>query len=67
VTPGLRLRLTILLGRTQGPCGSLVTARRRIFPFRARPGNWRLQFDTAQVYRRFARPRVRLIVPILRV
>jgi hypothetical protein len=66
VAPDLRLRLTVLLGRTQGPCGSLVTLRRRIFPFRARPGNWHLQFDTAQVYCRFARPRVRLIVPVLR-
>jgi len=66
LAPDLRLRLTVRLGDTQRPCGSLVTARRPIFPFRARAGNWRLQFDTAQAYRRFARPRVRLVVPILR-
>jgi len=64
--PDLTLRATVTLGRTRGPCGTLVSARRRIFPFTARPGNWRLQFDTSRVYQRLARPRVRLVVPILR-
>jgi hypothetical protein len=66
LAPDLRLRRTVSLGPTRGPCGSLVSARRRIFPFRTHPGRWRLQFDTSQRYRRRARPRVRLIVPILR-
>ena len=64
--PDLRLRRTVTLGPTRGPCGTLVSSRRRIFPFRTRPGNWRLQFDTDPRYRRKARPRVRLVVPILR-
>jgi hypothetical protein len=64
--PDLRLRRTVTLGSTRSPCGSLVSSRRRIFPFRTHPGRWRLQFDTDQRYRRLARPRVRLIVPILR-
>jgi hypothetical protein len=64
--PDLRLRRTVTLGPTRGPCGSLVSSRRRIFPFRTHPGRWRLQFDTEQRYRRRATPRVRLVVPILR-
>lgn len=63
--PDLRLRRTVTLGPTRGACGTLVSARRRIFPFRTRPGNWHLQFDTDPRYRRLARPRVRLLVPIL--
>jgi hypothetical protein len=65
--PALRLRRTVNLGPTRGPCGSLVSSLRRIFPFRTHPGRWRLQFDTRPAYRRTSRPRVRLIVPILRV
>jgi hypothetical protein len=65
VRPDLRHYLTVKLGLTRGPCGTLSTAPRRIFPFRARPGSWRLQFDTARDYQRLARPRVRLVVPVL--
>jgi hypothetical protein len=64
--PDLTLRTTIALGVTRGPCGTLASARLRIFPFYARPGNWRLQLDTSRVYARLARPRVRLVVPVLR-
>jgi hypothetical protein len=64
--PDLRLRRTVRLGSTRGPCGTLVSSRRRIFPFRTHPGRWRLQFDTSQRYQRRARPRVRLVVPIRR-
>jgi hypothetical protein len=64
--PDLRLRRTVTLGPTRAPCGTLVSSRRRIFPFRTYPGSWRLQFDTDARYRRYARPRVRLVVPILR-
>ena len=67
VRPNRRLRLTIRLGRTGGPCGTVSTPVRRIFPFRAGPGNWRLQFDTRRRYDPTPpRPYVRLIVPILR-
>lgn len=64
--PNGRLRLTVKLGRTRGPCGTLRAARRRIFPFAARPGNWRLQFDTQRSYDRGSIPHVRLVVPIRR-
>ncbi|MDQ6916071.1 MAG: hypothetical protein M3155_09725, partial [Actinomycetota bacterium] len=64
--PDLTLQTTVTLGVTRGPCGTLASARLRIFPFRARPGNWRLQLDTSRDYQRLARPRVRLVVPILR-
>ena len=41
--PDLRLQLTVRLGPTRGPCGTLISSLRRIFPFRTRPGSWRLQ------------------------
>lgn len=67
VAPNRRLRLTVRLGRTGGPCGTVSTPRRRIFPFRAGRGSWRLQFDTRRRYDATPpRPYVRLIVPILR-
>jgi hypothetical protein len=66
IRPSGRLKRTIILGPTAGPCGTVVTPLQRIFPFRAEPGSWRLQFDTRREYRRTAVPRVRLIVPILR-
>jgi hypothetical protein len=67
VRPNRRHRLTVRLGRTGGPCGTMVSQRRRIFPFRAATGNWRLQFDTSPRYRRTPpRPYVRLVVPVLR-
>lgn len=64
--PNGTLRLTVRLGRTRGPCGTLRTAKRRAFPFTAPPGNWRLQFDTQHSYRRDSVPHVRLVVPIRR-
>jgi hypothetical protein len=67
VRPNGRHRLTVRLGRTGGPCGTVVSTRRRIFPFRAAVGSWRLQFDTRQRYDATPpRPFVRLVVPILR-
>jgi hypothetical protein len=66
IAPDRRHRRTLVLGRTSGPCGSVVTARRRLFPFRPRPGTWRMQFDTSRRYRPGAVPRVRLAVPVLR-
>ena len=67
VAPNRRHRLTVRLGRTGGPCGTVSTPLRRVFPFRAAPGNWRLQFDARRVYDPTPpRPYVRLVVPILR-
>lgn len=67
VRPDRRLRRTVRLGRTAGPCGTVSTPLRRLFGFRATPGRWRLQFDTRRAYRPAPRPPyVRLVVPILR-
>jgi hypothetical protein len=67
VRPNRRHRLTVRLGQTGGPCGTVVSSVRRIFPFRAAVGSWRLQFDTRRRYDATPpRPFVRLVVPILR-
>jgi hypothetical protein len=67
VRPNRRHRLTVKLGETAAPCGTAVSARRRIFPFPAAPGSWRLQFDAVARYDPTPpRPFVRLIVPVLR-
>jgi hypothetical protein len=53
VAPNGVLRRTVLLGRARGVCGHLrPTSRRRLFPFRATAGTWRLQFDTRKSYKR---------------
>ena len=47
VRPNGTVRATYRLGRARGVCGKIKrTAERRLFPFRAAPGDWRLQFDT---------------------
>ena len=65
--PNRHLKRTVRLGTTRGRCGYLRTHLRRLFPFTARPGTWRLRFDTRRHYR--ARPRspyVTLAVTVLR-
>jgi hypothetical protein len=53
VAPNGSLRTTVQLGQARGVCGHLRTpAPRRLFPFRASPGTWTLQFDTRRTYRR---------------
>jgi hypothetical protein len=44
--PDGRPRSTRRLGKLHGPCGSLVTERQRLLPFRPERGRWRLLFDT---------------------
>jgi hypothetical protein len=67
IRPNRRHRLTIKLGPTGGPCGTAVSGLRRIFPFPAAPGSWRLQFDAVAKYDPTPpRPFVRLVVPVLR-
>jgi hypothetical protein len=59
VNPRGKLKRTIRLGETSGDCGRLPRTReRRLFPFRARRGEWRLQFDTRRSYRRTSAPRI---------
>lgn len=53
VAPNGKLRQTVDLGMARGVCGHLRTTNpRRLFPFKARPGTWTLQFDTRKSYRR---------------
>jgi len=67
IAPNRKHRLTIKVGDTGGPCGTAVSPRRRIFPFRARVGTWRMQFDTVKRFDATPRrPFVILRVPVLR-
>lgn len=53
VRPGGKLKRTIRIGKAQGICGQIKrTARKKLFPFKAERGKWKLQFDTHQRYRR---------------
>ena len=53
IGPNGKLRETVSLGMARGVCGHLrTTSPRRLFPFRARPGTWTLQFDTRKAYKR---------------
>ena len=46
ISPSGRVALTSSLGRAVGPCGRVVSPRRRLFPFRPAPGVWRLRFSS---------------------
>jgi hypothetical protein len=65
IAPTGKLQSTVALGRTDAVCGTLRAKPKRIFPFKARNGNWRLQFDTSKAWRRKASPRVVLKIPLL--
>jgi hypothetical protein len=53
VRPNGKVKRTIRLGKAQGTCGQISrTARKKLFPFRAERGTWRLQFDTHKRYRK---------------
>jgi hypothetical protein len=53
VRPNGKLKRTIRLGKSHGACGQIErTARKKLFPFRAEAGRWRLQFDTQRKYRK---------------
>jgi hypothetical protein len=67
VDPDGRLERTIRLGETEGDCGRLSRSRqRRLFPFRAERGEWRLQFDTRRAYRPGSAPRIVRAVKVRR-
>ena len=64
LTPGLRLYKTIRIGKLASPCGT-ASRRTRLIPSKnARPGRWRLRFDTHKRYSRKTRPQVRLAVMV---
>ena len=51
VNPKGRFKRTVSLGRLRGPCGRLLSDRRRVLPFRnPQYGFWKLQFDTRRRY-----------------
>jgi hypothetical protein len=51
VRPNGRLKRTLRIGTARGPCGTILrTAKRRLFPFTAERGTWKLQFDTQRDY-----------------
>jgi hypothetical protein len=53
IRPNGKRKKTVRLGKARGVCGKIErTAKRRLFPFRAERGNWKLQFDTSKRYRR---------------
>jgi hypothetical protein len=67
VGPNHHLKRTVRLGTTRGRCGFLRTGYRRLFPFTAAPGTWRLRFTTRRNYRVVAKPPfVTLAVQVLR-
>jgi hypothetical protein len=67
VGPNRHLKRTVRLGTARGRCGYLRTGYRRLFPFTARPGTWRLRFNTRRNYRvRATPPFVTLAVQVVR-
>lgn len=65
IAPNGQVRATAPLGTTGGDCGALRTRPRRIFPFPAQTGRWRLVIDTHARYRAHARgPRAMIAVNV---
>ncbi|MBJ7329509.1 MAG: hypothetical protein JHC95_06405 [Solirubrobacteraceae bacterium] len=52
VAPGGKHKITKRLGKAQGACGDLSTSKRKLFPFSAKRGTWRLQWDTRKSYKK---------------
>jgi len=53
IRPSGKRKLTVKLGIAKGACGQLApTAKRRLFPFNAERGLWKLQVDTNKTFRR---------------
>lgn len=52
VAPGGKVKITKRLGKAQGACGQLSTSKRKLFPFSAKRGTWRLQWDTRKSYKK---------------
>lgn len=52
IQPGGKRKMTKRLGKARGACGQLSTSKRKLFPFSARRGTWRLQWDTRKKYKK---------------
>jgi hypothetical protein len=58
VAPNGRLKRTLRIGTTRGPCGSLKTGPIALFPFRFSYGTWTFQIDASLRYRTTTTPRL---------
>ena len=58
VKPNGKLKRTLRIGTTRGPCGSLKTGPIALFPFRYSYGTWTFQIDTSLSYRTSTTPRL---------
>jgi hypothetical protein len=58
VAPNGRLKRTLRIGTTRGPCGSLKTGPIALFPFRFSFGTWTFQIDSSVRYRTTTTPRL---------
>lgn len=58
VAPNGRLKRTLRIGTTRGPCGSLKTGPIALFPFKFSYGTWTFQIDTSLRYRTTTTPRL---------
>jgi hypothetical protein len=58
VQPNGKLKRTLRIGTTRGPCGSLKTGPIALFPFRYSYGTWTFQIDTSHLYRTTTTPRL---------
>ena len=58
VQPNGKLKRTLRIGTTRGPCGSLKTGPIALFPFRYAYGTWTFQVDTNHAYRATTAPRL---------
>jgi len=58
VQPNGKVKHTLRIGTTRGPCGSLKTGPIALFPFRYTYGTWTFQIDTSLRYRTTTTPRL---------
>jgi hypothetical protein len=58
VAPNGKLKRTLRIGTTRGPCGSLKTGPIALFPFRYSYGTWTFQIDTSLRWRTTTTPRL---------
>jgi hypothetical protein len=58
VQPNGRLKRTLRIGTTRGPCGALKTGPIALFPFRYVYGTWTFQIDASRRYEAATAPRL---------
>jgi len=66
LTPDRRIRQTLRIGTTRGPCGILKTGPIALFPFRYAYGTWTFQIDASHLYRATTTPRLLIAFDIRR-